>query len=599
MYRRITPFLPVLLAWMGRPAGIACVAAVVVFPTLFSGFMLDDYLHLMTLEGDGYGAKPWDLFLFGTGDSETMDALIGASPYPWYTLPELKLHFFRPLSSASMWLDHTLFGPYAMLYHLHSLAWYILLVWGAALVYRRGFAGPAAGIATLLFVLDEGHLVPAVWWSNRNALVSAVPAIFGLAAHLRWREDGWRPGLPLSLLGYTLGLLGGETAIGILGYMVAYEVLGRDGKLASRLRGCAPGLMLAAVYLPCYKWAGYGVSGSGLYFDPVGEWRVFLTGAPGRLADLAGVQFFSLPVELAVVSGRIGAVIRIAALVTLAVLAVALRQTWRQLDPGERRSVAWLGAGALIASVPVLATFPSARLLTLPSLGACAVIAVVIHHGWRRAIPRTQAFVARAFVLLHLVLAPLAWLGVGIAIPVFMALSNDAFRTMEVNEQTSPRQSFFTFCAADPYTGFYPVVMRRALGFAPCGGWQTFSLAPYAHAVTRTGPNQFELSVLDGGEMLSTPFERLLRSEHYPYAPGDIVRLHGYRVTILETGTWGPRRIAVTFDQPLESPDYVFLAWKAGQLRPFSWPPVGETAKLPAGEGYFAWPHFKKRLGLL
>ncbi|MCF6287111.1 MAG: hypothetical protein L3K26_18285, partial [Candidatus Hydrogenedentes bacterium] len=124
------------------------------------------------------------------------------------------------------------------------------------------------------------------------------------------------------------------------------------------------------------------------------------------------------------------------------------------------------------------------------------------------------------------------------------------------------------------------------------------SLAPFDHEVTRTAANRFEVRVI-GGEMLGTPFERLLRSEHFAFEPGDTVPLNGYTVEILETGDWGPRRFAVSFDAPLEDPRYLFLAWQDGRLSTITWPPLGEPQIFRASEGYFAWKHFKKRLPLL
>lgn len=580
---------------------MACAAGLVVFPTLFSGFFFDDYIHLMTLEGDGYGATPFDLFLFGAGDPERMKALIRSGPYPWYTLPDLQIHFFRPLSSAGMWLDNSLFGRHAVFYHLHSLGWYALLAWAAALVYRRVLPLPIAGLAALLYVLDAGHVVPALWWSNRNALVSAAPALLGLAAHLRWREAGWRPGLPLSLVGYGLGLLGGETALGICGYLFAYELAGRRDALWTRLRALAPASVLAALYLAGYKWAGYGVFGSGVYFDPVGEWRPFLAHAPGRLLDLFGTQFFRLPAELAVVRSDYGVALRVAAAALAPLLLAAAYHTWRRLAPDERRTMAWLGTGAVVASVPALATFPSGRLLTLPSVGACALAAMIIYHGAgmaREAAAGLHRAVAHTFVLLHVLYPPFVWIGTGAVFPIFLALSEDAFRTMEIDNRRAPAQFIVSLSAADPYTGFYPQVMRRALGFEPAMGWQTLSLAPLDHEVIRTAGNRFELRVL-GGELLATPFERLVRSAAYPFRAGDRVDLGEYEIEVLEAGEWGPKRIGVTFNGPLENPDYLFLAWKGGRLRNFSWPPVGEPVVLPVREGYFAWPNFKKQLGLL
>ena len=99
-------------------------------------------------------------------------------------------------------------------------------------------AGTGGVPALFLFAVDESHLFAALWLANRNALVAAVPVLFGLCAHLRWREDGWRWGLPLSLGGYVVGLLGGETALGALAYLAASRGI-RRARPAGPARGGA------------------------------------------------------------------------------------------------------------------------------------------------------------------------------------------------------------------------------------------------------------------------------------------------------------------------------------------------------------------------
>lgn len=583
-------------ALLQRPRWVLLAALLTALPALGAGFFVDDFLHLLTLRGDGFGATPLDLFQFAPGDSEVIAKYITTGPCPWYTWPELKLHFFRPLSSATMMLDYHAFGDHAMFYHLHTAAWYMLLAWGVFLIYRRAFALPVAGLCILLYILDSGHLAPVVWWSNRNALVSAAPAVLGLAAHLRWREEGWRPGLPLSLLGYGAGLLGGETALGIFGYVAAYELFGKAA-LSVRIRCLMPAGLLAAAYLILYKLGGYGVSGSGIYVDPMGEWPQFLSQAPGRMLELVGSQFFKLPVEIAVLAAGATWPLRAVAATSLALFLLALRPVWKTFDVKERHHVSWLLLGALLAATPALATFPSGRLLTLPSLGACGLIGLFLYHGARKVLP-APALLSRvflwAFAVIHLLLAPLVWVGASAAMPFFNRFAERAFRTIELDESRVSSQRVFCLFAADPYTGFYPVVVRRYLNYEKSLGWQTLSMAPFDHEVTRTGEKSFELRVVNG-ELLSTPFERLMRSHAHPLKAGDVVACDGFRVTILEAGDWGPREMALDFDKPLDDDTYAFLAWQKGRLSHFTWPAIGQTARLKASEGYFAPKHFDRQ----
>jgi hypothetical protein len=591
------------LRWAARlngPRAVALAALLVAVPTLLSGFIFDDFFHILTLRGDGFGARPLDLFLFATGDREYMADLISGGPYPWFTWPELKLHFFRPLSSATMMLDYHLFGENAWLYHLHSVGWYALLTWAVFLVYRRLFALPVAGLCILLYILDVGHILPVLWWSNRNALVSAAPAVLGLVAHLRWREEGWRPGLPLSLLGYGLGLLGGETALGVMGYLAAYELL-RKAPWLERVRCLLPAALLASAYLVVYKLGGHGVSGSGVYLDPIGEWRLFLAEAPRRMIDLVGTQLFRLPVELAMFLPGLALPLQACVVGGLMLFVLALRPLWNTFEPDVRHHLRWLLLGALLAAVPALSTYPSGRLLILPSLGAGAWIGVFLFHALaaaKKPLNFPTRSVARYLLAIHLLLAPVAWVGASVVLPVFTRLSEPAFREMELASDAAATQRVFCLYSADPYTGFYPVAMRRYLHLVEPLGWQVLSVAPFDHEVTRTSTNQFELRVVDG-EMLATPFERLLRTDAYPLKTGEVVSCDGFSVTVLDAGSWGPRRIRLDFDGPLEDEQYVFLTWQGGRLARFEWPRVGERALLKMSEGYYAWKYFKQRVPVI
>lgn len=600
MFSRFVKILMDLAARSASVKGAMVAATLIALTTVFSGFTLDDYYHLATLDGVGHGATPLDLFVFGTGTPDQTHALMEKGMYPWYTLPGLKIHFFRPLSSALFSLDYYLFGRHAAFHHLHSLIWFALLAWGVALLYRHALPAPIAGLAILLYLLDDGHLGPVQWLSNRNALVSAAPALLGFAAHIRWREAGWRPGLPLSLLGYAIGFLGGETTLGISGFLFAYEMIGRRDALWLRVRALAPAGLLCVLYLAAYKLGGYGVTGSGVYLDPIGDPGGFLTEVPSRLLDLTGVQFFKLPVEVTFLAslGKMALLLRAATVAGALIVIYVARKVWSGMGPDERRNLAWLCAGSVIAALPGLAAYPSGRLMTLPSIGAFALIACFIHQcsgaAWA-SVPRVQRVAAGMLVFLHAIYTPIVWITRGFAVPGLAILSAGAFQVSDLDDQTLADKTVINFCAGDMYTGFYSMVMRREMGLAQTRSWQTLSQAPFDHEVTRTGENRFEVRVV-GGEMLSLPVEQFFRSAQYPLAVGQVVKLDNYQVEVLEMGAWGPTRIGLTFGQSLDAPDLQFLAWQKGELRSFAWPPVGVPVILSPREGYFAEPYVRKHM---
>src|SRR3954471_22785815 len=93
-------------------------ALLVSLQTMRLGLFLDDYKLFAHVDGLLPQARPLDYYSFARDPAE-LQALISRGPYPWWTLPNLKLAFFRPLSSALMLLDRQLFGDAYWAFHLH------------------------------------------------------------------------------------------------------------------------------------------------------------------------------------------------------------------------------------------------------------------------------------------------------------------------------------------------------------------------------------------------------------------------------------------------------------------------------------------------
>jgi hypothetical protein len=178
------------------------IAVVVALPSLGSGFFADDLMHVAIIEGSPAPGKPWDLFTFATGNPKEIAPFVERGPYPWWTNPELKLRFFRPVSTLLIQIDHALFGRWAPGYHLHSLLWYLLGVFVVSLLFRAVLPVAIAAIALLLFAVDGNHFIAAAWPANRNAMVAFVSAMLAVWAYVRFRQA------QTSRAGYTIVALG-------------------------------------------------------------------------------------------------------------------------------------------------------------------------------------------------------------------------------------------------------------------------------------------------------------------------------------------------------------------------------------------------------
>jgi hypothetical protein len=107
----------------------ALCALVLALPSLAVGFCTDDHAFRALLHHDPPFGRPWwDLFRFASGDAAEGQLLRRAGVLPWWTAPDFKLHFIRPLAGGLFAACDRLFGDAPLGYHLVSIGLYVGLV---------------------------------------------------------------------------------------------------------------------------------------------------------------------------------------------------------------------------------------------------------------------------------------------------------------------------------------------------------------------------------------------------------------------------------------------------------------------------------------
>ena len=186
------------------PFFLALAAILVSLPALGGGLLTDDFVHRARLLGGsqspGYlpqaGLVPEgsgrlrrvlsDLFIAVHPD-ENLERLRTYGALPWWTPEGYRVAHWRPATSLTHWLDYRLFPNSIRLMHLHSILWFAAVVFLVALLYRRFIgAGWIAGLAGVLYLLNDDAYFPTMWLANRN-LMTAGDASAGRAARLRRR----------------------------------------------------------------------------------------------------------------------------------------------------------------------------------------------------------------------------------------------------------------------------------------------------------------------------------------------------------------------------------------------------------------------------
>jgi hypothetical protein len=557
------------------PWQILLLTLLLTLPTLTIGFYLDDHVFRAFLSGTWPGPEVpfWDLYRFATGDPELNRSAIAVGVMPWWSAPELRLHFIRPLSSWLFWADNRVFADAALGYHVHTLAWYVGLVAAVGALFRALFSRATAHLSLLIFACSAAHFYPYAWVSSRHLLVAALPCVLGLWSLVA----GMRGGALWCALGVSLGLLGGEAALCTFGFLVGYLALSRSTDLRARLQAVLPSFVVGAVYLAVYGAVGGGAQHSGGYVDPLRAPVEFMSRSAEVLPILLGNAVLGLPADIA----QIGTQWPLVVVGLFAVLSTwfALRSLTPSLVADEREHLPWLVLGAIVGLLPTLGGFPGARVLLLPNMGFAPLLAVLIRRG------TAQRGFARGFgyvlLVLHVLLAPLViWSSTASAFDLARAVE----RTAREAEIGAARPRVFILGVSDPTVTMYTgaVLMADTPGRLSC--WSVLSGSKQAHRLERTGESEL-LLIPEEAPMVRGPFETLYRAPSEAFRVGDTSTACGarFRVSAEEHGL--PRRVSIRFDRPLEDPSIRFLAWKDGRLRALTPPTPGTTMRVAWSAG--------------
>lgn len=543
-------------------------AILVAAPVLKFGFFSDDFF-LFSLLDQG---RVEDLYVFATGDPAQTMPWVTRGPFGWWTDPELQFRFFRPLGARLLQWNWLAWGRDPVPYHLVALAWNALIVVSAGLVLRRVLSPATAGLALLLYAVDESRGLPVAWIANHYMLPCAVFGWLAVYAHLRWRE-GLRAGGLLSALALALSLGFGESGLCAAAFIVAQ--VGFGGRTASvppspRWKALAPTVSVLAAWAVLYELGDYGAAHSGTYVDPHMDPLRYLTLAPSRIAALVASLLAGFPADAWVLLPSLRVAEATVGVLALAGMAWTLRRVFPDLAPAERHALRWMLPGAALALLPVLATFPTDRLLLFPSL-ACLVLAATLVRWGVATKERWGRWLAAALLLIQGVLPVLGWgaqgvFGVTLLADIDTLMDSSALADIEGRTVILPGVS-------NPYASMYLSHTRWFRGEGQPARLWPLTMTPHDLRMTRPDATTLTVEVIDG-EMMGTPFEDLFRAKGF--VVGEVTVLDGATITVDQLGPHGgPTHLTLRTDVPLDDPSVRVLELHAGHLVRIDVPPPG------------------------
>jgi hypothetical protein len=545
------------------PRWAAALGVVLSLPTLVQGKLLDDHmLHAAALRGE----SPLQFELLHAPVAQLREQ----GTLGWWAHDELQLSFLRPLSAVTHALDFRLWPHATWLMHLENVLLYGVLILVVGRVFQRLFgAGPIAGLACLLFAVDELHATGVAWISGRNTILAALFGMLALAAHMRWRDPDsfgrrWVFGV-VGPLCFVLALASAEGGIAALGYLLAFALTHERGMWA-RIVPLLPYLGMVVLWRLLYTQLGFGPHASGLYIDPGDDLLGFSSAA---VVHVPALGFVALSLPLADVLTTAGP--ELAYLLALGFVGLAFT-----LAPLHTDRNAWfLALGMLAAAVPLATTAASSRTMLTVSVGGAGLFALAWSRRHEPAFGgRLRKASLRFMAGCQLVLAPLVFIPLTFASGLAEAPHRALAAMVPETEQTVAIVNI-----PMEINALYPQLMREVEGRA----WPEHCYLLYAGfrslSVERIDAHTLELHGEAG--LAATPVEQLSRDwTRSGFEPGDRVELGRARFEVLAvTEDARPTRVRVRFEDDLD--DVVLLRFD-GPV-PSRWQPaIGEHVMLRA-----------------
>ncbi len=560
----------------------AWLALLLALPSVWSGFQIDDWwMRAAALDPPGldsaFAPDDGSLFRIADGNPARTRRLIDIGLLPWWCPEDFKLWFWRPASEWTHQLDYLLWPDEPARMHLQSLLWFGAWILCASLWFRRFMSVPwAAGLAGVLFALDDSHSLPACWLAARNSVLAALCGTGCLLLHDAWRRGcaPWAGGLAVLALG--LALLCKEAAIGIFAYLLAYAVFLDPGHLRSRVGSLIPYVLVVAAWQVAYRMRGFGVVGSAMYFDPANS-PLAILGVVFRRAPILLLSQWALPpAETIWILGSFGR----QALWSIAVVLMAL--LFYLLIPLLRadRIARFFFAGMMLAVVPACLGMMSSRQLEYVGLGAAGLLALLLRFLFRksRSEKRTSErcvyrFLLHSLVAIHLVISPITFVMTHRYFTRACA-AQDAALVQE--SMSGPELAGKTVILLNPTQASHSTYLLIRLALAgqalPARVW---SLVPGRGLKQRVRVGRRDERSLDVQVDGGIPVD-LERGPGNPLRPGDRIVLDGMVVHITATGQGhAPTTMVFEWPEPLESSAIVWLRMQEGRYVPWIPPAVG------------------------
>lgn len=544
------------------PLLVALASIAISLPALGLGFMADDHLLAWQLQ---HGERPWGLF---QASEASLRELRSVGAIAWWASPRLALKFFRPIASLSHALDFALWPHAAWLMTLWNVLLYGACTLLAALLFRRLTRSPwAAGLAALLFAIDEAHGVSVGWIAGRNTLLALLGSLSALYLHLRARSERRRSLALLAPLAVAFALSSAEAGSWALGLLLAYALVLEPGSYRQRLSTIAPQLIVGALWASLYLALGCGIRGASFYREltsPIDALAQGLLDLPLALTSLLGPSVVAFTAMVPAHEAR---------LMALPVALISLGLAWPSRLLRDDASFRFFVLATFACLPPAFLALAQDRTLMGASFGAFGWLASVLVEVAQRSglLARIRVGV---LVLVHVLLA----------LPMY-ELSLASVRRFENGAQalvaiTKPGREVVLVNTPVELLSNYTIAIHdragrslRSLHQLYAGGSELWLERVDAHTLDVTATRGWGY----------VPIERIFCAPADLPKAGSALQVQGMTIRVLgSTEAGAPAHVRFTFATPLEAGERQWLIWRGSQPVPFQPPAPGQRIRLAA-----------------
>ena len=549
---------------------VVALAVAVHVPALCAGFFADDYLHQLALSGE-LPMSPWALYDFGSV-ADWSEMHVERFGFPWWTSPEWKVRFFRPLASLSLALDHSVFGRNAMGYAFTGLVLYAATLALALRLFRVLGLGPRISVGALaLFSCSASTTLAVGWAANRNSLLELFFALLATLAAWTGARERRMGRLALAWVCATAAAATKESGVVLFPLVAIAIVMARPTGT-----GRPAWLVLAGGLFPAAAWTlglALGEYGTRCLFyvtpweDPVGFLErltmLFPLTALHLLTPLSADLPFLAPDSTPLVVG-------------LGVLAGIAGIVWGSKRLPDNAPFRFLLLWSVLTLAPQAGAPPSDRLLLIPMVALAPLLAVILAEGLRRG--GRERTLARIVVVSAGVLSMLGLFAQRVTIGLIAGEVREAVTTADVGDRNAGPREVFVLQSG---SAFVPFAMAttwhvetddRDVRFWP------LQMGRCAVDWRRIDQRTFEVVAVDE-PLLTGPFEYLYRWKTLP-AKGEVYRTPLFEAEVTEADESGVRAFRVRLDVDPDGETIRFLAPDGDRMVALPLPDIGRTLRL-------------------